>query len=47
MQTTVNGLTADVLGKCGNFEEVQLGAERYNLFKICPKVISKINKSVS
>lgn len=38
VQTTVNGLTPDVLGSCGTFEEVQLGAERYNLFKSCPKV---------
>jgi T-complex protein 1 subunit eta len=37
IQTTVNGLTPAVLGICGNFEEVQLGAERYNLFKNCPK----------
>jgi T-complex protein 1 subunit eta len=33
VQTTVNGLTEDVLGTCGVFEEVQLGSERYNLFK--------------
>lgn len=32
IQTTVNGLTDDVLGTCGVFEEVQLGVERYNLF---------------
>ena len=36
VQTTVNGLTEDVLGSCGEFEEVQIGAERYNLFKECP-----------
>lgn len=35
VQTTVNGLTDDVLGTCGIFEEVQLGNERYNLFKEC------------
>ena len=35
IQTTVHGLTEDVLGKCGVFEEVQLGSERYNLFKEC------------
>lgn len=35
IQTTVNGLTEDVLGTCGLFEEVQLGSERYNLFKKC------------
>ncbi|EAS07742.2 TCP-1 (CTT or eukaryotic type II) chaperonin family, eta subunit (macronuclear) [Tetrahymena thermophila SB210] len=36
VQTTVNGLTEDVLGTCNQFEEVQIGAERYNLFKDCP-----------
>jgi T-complex protein 1 subunit eta len=35
VQTTVNGLTDGVLGKCVEFEEVQLGSERYNLFKKC------------
>ena len=38
VQTTVNGLTPAVLGECGIFEEVQVGAERYNFFKHCPKV---------
>merc|ERR1719478_1914483 len=36
VQTTVNGLTPDVLGTCGRFEERQLGAERYNFFLDCP-----------
>lgn len=36
VQTTLNGITEDVLGKCGTFEEVQIGAERYNLFTGCP-----------
>uniref|UniRef100_A0A0G4GYN7 T-complex protein 1 subunit eta n=1 Tax=Chromera velia CCMP2878 TaxID=1169474 RepID=A0A0G4GYN7_9ALVE len=36
VQTTVNGVTTDVLGTCGEFEEVQLGSERFNLFKDCP-----------
>jgi len=35
LQTTVNGLTDDVLGKCGLFEEIQLGNERYNMFTKC------------
>jgi T-complex protein 1 subunit eta len=35
IQTTVNGLTPEILGTCGEFEEVQLGGERYNLFKYC------------
>lgn len=37
IQTTVNGMSPAVLGVCGDFEEVQLGAERYNLFRQCPK----------
>jgi len=40
VQTTVNKLTADVLGTCGEFEEVQISGERYNLFKQCPKAKS-------
>ena len=36
VQTTLNGITEDVLGKCGHFEEVQIGSERYNLFTGCP-----------
>ncbi|EER02296.1 T-complex protein 1 subunit eta, putative [Perkinsus marinus ATCC 50983] len=37
VQTTVNGLTDDVLGTCGNFEEIQIGNERYNIFHQCPQ----------
>ncbi len=36
VQTTVYGLTSDVLGSCGQFEESQVGAERFNLFTGCP-----------
>jgi len=37
-QTTVNcGLDPKILGSCGLFEEVQIGAERFNLFQECPK----------
>lgn len=38
VQTTVNGLLpgSDVLGKCGLFEEKQVGAERFNFFMGCP-----------
>eukprot|EP00386_Alphamonas_edax_P011860 GDKI01037287.1.p1 GENE.GDKI01037287.1~~GDKI01037287.1.p1 ORF type:complete len:567 (-),score=252.43 GDKI01037287.1:312-2012(-) len=36
VQTTVNNLTADVLGTCGLFEEKQIGADRYNMFTGCP-----------
>lgn len=33
LQTSVNGLTPEkILGKCGKFEEVQLGGDRYNMF---------------
>mmetsp|Transcript_162667 Transcript_162667/g.300158 ORF Transcript_162667/g.300158 Transcript_162667/m.300158 type:complete len:564 (-) Transcript_162667:29-1720(-) len=35
VQTTVQGITQDVLGTCGQFEEKQIGAERYNLFIGC------------
>ena len=35
VQTTLNGLTENVLGTCGEFEEVQLGSERYNMFRKC------------
>ncbi|XP_049582766.1 T-complex protein 1 subunit eta [Syngnathus scovelli] len=37
IQTSVGNLTDDVLGQCELFEEVQIGGERYNLFKGCPK----------
>jgi T-complex protein 1 subunit eta len=36
VQTTVYGLTPDVLGTCASFEEKQVGAERFNLFTGCP-----------
>lgn len=35
IQTTTNGITEGVLGKCGKFEEIQLGNERYNMFTEC------------
>ena len=35
LQTTVHGITEDVLGFCGKFEEIQLGNERYNMFTQC------------
>lgn len=28
IQTTVQGLTPDMFGKCGSFEEIQIGSER-------------------
>lgn len=36
LQTTLSDLRPEVLGTCGEFEEVQVGAERFNLFKSCP-----------
>jgi len=35
VQTTVQGVTPEVLGTCGDFEEKQIGGERYNLFRQC------------
>lgn len=37
VQTSLNDLSDDVLGLCGQFEEKQVGAERYNLFMDCPE----------
>lgn len=37
VQTTVNNLDPAVLGRCGRFEERQVGGERYNLFMKCPE----------
>jgi T-complex protein 1 subunit eta len=36
IQSTLNNIAEDALGVCGIFEEVQIGAERFNLFKECP-----------
>jgi len=35
--TTVNDIRPADMGQCDLFEEVQIGNERYNLFKGCPK----------
>merc|ERR1711865_984141 len=35
IQTTVHGIEASVLGTCGDFEEKQIGSERYNMFTQC------------
>mmetsp|Transcript_27018 Transcript_27018/g.105085 ORF Transcript_27018/g.105085 Transcript_27018/m.105085 type:complete len:565 (-) Transcript_27018:2238-3932(-) len=35
VQTTVNGVTSDVLGTCELFEEKAIGGERYNVFTGC------------
>ena len=37
VQTSVNGITDDVLGTCTDFEERQVGDERYNIFTGCPQ----------
>uniref|UniRef100_A0A8K9X6U2 T-complex protein 1 subunit eta n=1 Tax=Oncorhynchus mykiss TaxID=8022 RepID=A0A8K9X6U2_ONCMY len=37
IQTSVGSMTDDVLGRCEVFEEVQVGGERYNFFKGCPR----------
>jgi len=36
IQTTSSQLTDDVLGLCEQFEEIQIGGERYNIFRGCP-----------
>jgi len=40
VQTTVQGISVDVLGTCGKFEETQVGAERFNFFRGCPETKS-------
>lgn len=35
IQTTTSNLTDDVIGTCEIFEEIQIGGERYNVFKGC------------
>merc|ERR1712232_993023 len=35
VQTTVQGISPNVLGTCGEFEETQIGGDRYNLFRQC------------
>ncbi|XP_041476556.1 T-complex protein 1 subunit eta-like [Lytechinus variegatus] len=37
IQTSIHSLTDDVLGTCEQFEENQVGGERYNFFTGCPK----------
>jgi len=36
LQTSISGLNSSSLGTCGNFEEKQIGNERYNFFLNCP-----------
>lgn len=35
--STVSDIRPEMLGSCGLFEEVQVGAERYNFFTECPR----------
>lgn len=37
VQTSINDLSADVLGTCAKFEERQVGGERFNFFSGCPR----------
>jgi T-complex protein 1 subunit eta len=37
IQTSLNDLSASVLGKCGDFEEKQVGPERFNFLTGCPR----------
>jgi len=37
IQTSVQNLTDDVLGRCEEFEEEQVGGERFNFFRGCPQ----------
>lgn len=37
IQSTTTNITDKNLGTCESFEEVQIGSERYNLFKGCPQ----------
>jgi T-complex protein 1 subunit eta len=40
VQTSTSNLTATVLGKCGVFEEKQVGDERFNIFTDCPETLT-------
>lgn len=37
IQSTTTDIKPEYLGTCDLFEEIQIGSERYNLFKGCPK----------
>ena len=40
VQTSTNGIFEGVLGTCGDFEEKQVGDERFNLFTGCPNSLT-------
>lgn len=37
IQSTCQDLSQNILGTCGHFEEIQIGKERYNIFKDAPE----------
>lgn len=41
VMTTVSDLNASALGNCASFEEIQIGSERYNIFKGKPLTFSR------
>lgn len=36
VMTTANDINSSVLGQCSLFEEIQIGSDRFNIFKGCP-----------
>jgi|UPI0005819FAC T-complex protein 1 subunit eta len=40
VQTSTHGITKDMLGTCGVFEERQVGDERFNVFTDCPQKLT-------
>jgi len=40
IQTTVQSLTPDCLGNCDLFDEIQIGGDRFNVFKGCPQAMT-------
>jgi T-complex protein 1 subunit eta len=37
IQTSVSNLPSDALGTCDTFDEEQIGGERFNMFRGCPR----------
>ena len=42
VQTSVHNLIPAVIGECGDFEERQIGDERFNIFSDCPQVSEEV-----
>lgn len=40
VQTSTEGLSDEVLGNCGRFEEMRVGDERFNVFTECPTALT-------